>query len=383
MASLIKIPRSPYWYVCFRDPLTRKRMRKPTPCRWNDRLQTRAARELVAKKTYEEKQAPRTVAQEQWTAWVRPYLAQRYDDREKTRERFLSAWRTIESFLIGHRIETPAQLNHQGVAQYIAWRKQSRTTKPIAAGTILIDTKILRTVMDEAMRRGWATVNPCVRLGISRKPVHETREIKDTEDEIIRRALRSAPEWMQVSYAIAMAQGCRFSETRVRLSDIDLRRGTILFHAKGGKVFETSLTPSLFPLIQRLEQCRATWTWDLPADAMLQTGRNWTRFFRCLGLRHLHFHCTRVTAITRAHRRGVSLAKALRFFGHKSLVHWVYLRLGAEDVSEVASALASYPSFASFNVDEYDRTNQPLVSSQAPGRQIGSSSNKFTAKTRR
>jgi hypothetical protein len=160
-------------------------MRKPTPCRWNDRLQTRAARELVAKKTYEEKQAPRTVAQEQWTAWVRPYLAQRYDDREKTRERFLSAWRTIESFLIGHHIETPAQLNHQGVAQYIAWRKQSRRTKPIAAGTILIDTKILRTVMDEAIRRGWATVNPCVRLGISRKPVQETCEIKDAEASIL------------------------------------------------------------------------------------------------------------------------------------------------------------------------------------------------------
>src|SRR5207253_6880592 len=106
---------------------------------------------------------------------------------------------------------------------------------------------------------------------ISRKPVHETREIKDTEDEIIRRALRSAPEWMQVSYAIAMAQGCRFSETRVRLSDIDLRRGTILFHAKGGKVFETSLTPSLFPLIQRLEQCR-------------QPGRGTCRRTRCCRL---------------------------------------------------------------------------------------------------
>lgn len=342
MASLTTIPRSPFWYICYRDPVSRQRRRAPTIYRVNSTNETRAARELRAKKTYEEKQAPRVLAKERWDVWVRAFFDRRYSERQQTHERFLGGWKTIEAYLLERGIETPAQVNHQVVVDYMSWRRASRK-KPIAWGTVLVDIKIWRAVMEEALRHGWATSNPCLRLGISRKPVKPTTPIADAEDEIIREALREAPEWMQISYTIAMAQGCRFSETRVRLSDISLERMTIRFHAKGNNIFETSLTPSLVPLIRTLRERGATWTWDLSPNEMLQTGRRWTRFFRKLGLRHLHFHCTRSTAITRAHRGRVSLAKALRFFGHKSLVHWLYSQLGTEDTSEVASVLGAYP----------------------------------------
>jgi hypothetical protein len=57
-------------------------------------------------------------------------------------------------------------------------------------------------------------------------------------------------------------------------------------------------------------------------------------------LRHLCFHCTRVTVITRLCRANVSESQAMRFVGHASeTIHRVYQRLRAEDVSACVSAL--------------------------------------------
>jgi len=47
-------------------------------------MDTRAARELCAKRTLEEKRAPRSIAYERWASWVREFLDQRYHDRAET-----------------------------------------------------------------------------------------------------------------------------------------------------------------------------------------------------------------------------------------------------------------------------------------------------------
>ncbi|HJT82005.1 MAG TPA: hypothetical protein VJ719_12475, partial [Chthoniobacterales bacterium] len=85
MASLGRRKGSAFWQLCYRDPATGKRHRDPTGLRIGDRMQTRQARELCARKTYEEKQAPRTIHRERWPAWVRAFFDQRYADSEKTR----------------------------------------------------------------------------------------------------------------------------------------------------------------------------------------------------------------------------------------------------------------------------------------------------------
>ncbi len=152
-------------------------------------------------------------------------------------------------------------------------------------------------------------------------------------------------EWMERSFDIAMAQGCRFSETRMPLSEIDLERRKILIRGKGGKVFSTALNPVLIPLITGLKAAGEKMTWDLPPRELRQCARQWTRLFRRLGFKGFWFHCTRATAITRAHEMDVSYPKAMKYFGHAgALVHTIYTRLGTEDVSPVAEALASYAS---------------------------------------
>jgi len=52
----------------------------------------------------------------------------------------------------------------------------------------------------------------------------------------IRRALQDEPEWMHVSFAIALHAGSRLRETRIPLDCVDFSAGRITFHSpKGGE----------------------------------------------------------------------------------------------------------------------------------------------------
>ncbi len=368
MASLEKRDDSQFWQIRYRDPKTGKRSREATRYRWNNREETRAARELCAKRTYEEKQSRSSTHKDKWTVWVRGWIESRYHDSTKTLDRYRTAWRSIESLLIDLGIEYPARLNHTAVLQFIDRRRQSRrgkqrkNRKPIAPGTISTDVKVLRLVMDEAIRRNFATTNPCLRLGLSRKPLRAIYEIKIEEEKIIREHLATSPEEMNIQFEIAIAQGVRFSETRIDLErDVDLDakpHPTVRIHGKGGKVYQTTLSPRLVPLFRDLIARGQRYTWDLPPVKLLQCGRNWTRFFKKKAkLPHIWFHCTRGTAITRAHRAGVSFPKAMRFFNHaSSTVHFIYTQLGIEDVSEVAEAVAAFSD--SSGVPRYNLCNE-------------------------
>lgn len=354
MASLEKTKESQFWQVRFREPRTGKRTRVSTRYRWNNREDTRKARELCAKRTYEEKQIPRSSHHDKWQVWVRGWLESHYSDSKNTLGRYLTAWRSIEAILEELEIEFPARLDHNAVMKFIDLRRKSRrgkqkkNKKPIAPGTISTDIKVLRIVMDEAVRRKFAVTNPCLRLRQSRKPLRRIHEINIEEEKIILACLPSEKEWMGISFNIAIEQGCRFSETRIDLrKDVNLDAKpspTVIIHCKGGTVYQTTLSPRLVPLFRQLIARGDTVTWSLPPKDLLQCGRNWTRFFRKKAkLPHIWFHCTRGTAITRAHRAGVSFPKAMRFFNHaSSLVHFIYTQLGVEDVSEVAEAVAAF-----------------------------------------
>ncbi|MEP6669682.1 MAG: tyrosine-type recombinase/integrase [Chthoniobacter sp.] len=209
--------------------------------------------------------------------------------------------------------------------------------------------------MNEAIRQGMASTNPSARLGLKKGPTKEKPEITDDEIAAIRSALATRPEWMRTCFEIAIHQGCRFAETCLPLSNVDLERNRITFHAKGGKTFTTLLHDALIPLFTRLRKEGHTRSFDMPA----QTGREWTRFFRKIGLRHLCFHSTRVTVVTRLCRAGVTESQAMRFVGHASeTIHRIYQRLRAEDVSACVSALR-IPSNASADL-------APAIPARAP-----------------
>jgi hypothetical protein len=390
MASLERRSDSQFWQLRFRDPSTGKRSREATRYRWNNREETRAARELCAKRTYEEKQSRSSTHRDKWEVWVRGWIESHYHDSKKTQGRYLTAWRSIESLLLELGIEYPARLDHTAVLRFIDRRRQSRrgkqkkNRKPIAPGTISTDVKVLRLVMDEAIRRKFATANPCLRLGLSRKPLRDIYQIKVDEEKIIREHLATSPEEMNVQFEIAIAQGVRFSETRIDLlRDVDLNAKpfpTVKIHGKGGVVYQTTLSPRLVPLFRALIDRGDRFTWDLPTVKLLQCGRNWSRFFKKKAkLPHIWFHCTRGTAITRAHRAGVSFPKAMRFFNHAStLVHFIYTQLGLEDVSEVAEAVAAFSD--SSGVPRYNLCTEKLDALPATSKRARASSDAGTGK---
>ena len=228
---------------------------------------------------------------------------------------------------------------------FLEWRTaqvKPVSKKHVSKNTALIDTKCMSVIMREAMRRDFCEGNHCERIGIPKDPPRQKPEITDEELKQIRRELRNRPEWMRVSFEIAIHQGCRLSETAVPMDRINLSAEEIQFWAKGrdGKphIFTTKLHPGLKPLIQDLRRLGRTATCQLPRMA----AKDWHFFFKECGLPHLCFHCTRVTVITRLARAGVSISQAMAYVGHASaLIHQIYQRLTAKDVGASVAALAS------------------------------------------
>ena len=218
--------------------------------------------------------------------------------------------------------------------------------KLVKLNTALHDLKVLRIVMNQAVKLGLSQVNPCMRLGVQKEETKEKPELTDADILLIRIALKEESEWMQVAFEIAVNTGCRLSETRIKISNIDFEKDTILFESpKGGKsrAFTTPLPSAIKPLLLKIKDRGDAYTLALPQVP----GKDWWRFFKKLNRSELCFHSTRVTFVTRLARAGVPQPIAMRLVNHSSvLVHKIYQRLGVEDVREYQH-LVQIPAAAS------------------------------------
>ena len=143
---------------------------------------------------------------------------------------------------------------------------------------------------------------------------------------------------MQDCWTVAMRQGCRLSETATPLSNIDAIRREITFVGKGGRIHTAPLHSDLLPLVRRAKRERRARLVNLPNYA----AKKWHQFFRRIGLRHLSFHSTRVTVVTRLARQGHAISLTKAYVGHASdTVHAIYQRLAPADVRHLGEALSS------------------------------------------
>lgn len=329
MAFLYKRGDSKFWWIGYVD-LAGKTRKQSTHLRYDVPEQHRAAIEFRRKMAAEEKY--RLDARESWGAWVPRFLKQRYADRPFTYGRYKNSWRNLEAFLRSHAIYVPRQLSRQHVRDYIDWR-QTRHAElgvfEVCKNTALHEVKLLRVLMHEAVISGFAPANPCARLDIAMDPVARKPRITEAEHQKIVKALRREPDWMRVSYLIAWHQGCRFSETRLELSSqVDIHRGIIRFRTKGYKasLAEFPLARELVPMFRQMKARGQRWTFEMPA----MPGKAWWKFFRRNKLRHLCFHCTRVTFITRCYESGIPRDMVMRLASHStSAAHEIYPRLEA------------------------------------------------------
>jgi integrase len=338
MASLYRRDRSPYWWIKYRDGSGDIRY-ESTGCRIGIGYETAKARQLKAKRTQEEADTARVSNKEYFERWVVNFLETRYAKRKNTLTKYQQAWNAISAFLELRGLRRPRQVKREHVMEYLKWRQnppEDSGFRAVSLNSALLDIRIWRIIMFEAIARELTVANPCSKLGIAADRPKDKHEITPKEEALIREKLKSRPPWMSISFEIAIHQGCRFSETCLPLTDVDLTRNQITFTIKGGRRHTTALIPALRPLFRRLKKEGRVMTYDMPPSR----ARNWHRFFRKIGLPHLSFHCTRVTVITRLARNGVPEQQTMRFIGHATLeVHRIYQKLKPGDLSLCVSVL--------------------------------------------
>ena len=332
MASIYRRKDSKYWWVKWFDASGRVRQ-ESTGLRIDSVAETREARRLRAQREAEELRAPREDRnQKLLDRWVPRWLGTRFAKQPNTLESYLGAWNHLFGFFKSRDLLIADRIRREHCFEYLEKR-----IKAASRNTAIHDLAILRLILNEAVRRNWIDKNPASALRLKKDIPSERPEITEAERILIEKALKKKPDWMKVSWAIAWHQGCRLAETSVPLKDVDLKNRMITFTIKGGRRHTTRLHPDLVPLFNRLKREKKKVTWDFRRSA----SRDWSRFFKKIGLGHLTFHSTRVTVITRLARSGtVNEQMAMRFIGHcSSEIHAIYQRLQAVDLDGCLDAL--------------------------------------------
>ncbi len=337
MASLVRRKTSPFWYVQHR---TAHGDWKRTATRYRIGIgsDTRKARELAAEyslKEHQNKSEPR----ENWSCWVDDWLAGRRLS-PLTVARYQSSWEHVRKFLHKVGIQGPRYVTYATCMDYMAWRKKNKAgrKKPATLNTAIMELKVLGFIMGEAVRRGFANSNPCRELRIPRDKPREKPELTDDQISTIREALKTEPEWMSDAFELAIHHGCRLSECRVPMEDVDFTRNVIHFRkTKGDKPFTVPIHPGILPLLKRKAKTGAAFVSEVPGN----DSKPFHTLFKKLGLVGVSFHSTRVTVVSRMARSPeIKPELARRYVNHSSeLVHRIYQRLGAEDLRGISGVL--------------------------------------------
>ncbi len=312
-----------------------------------------------------------------WATWVTRYLDQRYQTGEQalTRLRYANAWAQLETFLAHQRIQTPRQLQRQHCFSYPDWRmtESKANPRPVQRNTAITELKLLALLMDEAIQRGFAEINPAKSLRLRQTKPERKPEITVDDERRIRAALQNEPEDMQVQFVIGINHGCRLRETRIDLdTQVDWARGLVTFRTKGGERLTVPMAREVHELLVRRKKAGHRFSCEVGRNA----SKKWCQFFDRIGLPHLVFHCCRVTVSSRLHRLNVHETKVRAFVGHRSeRVHALYVRVAIGDLVGCLDALASYASVAGEKARS-DAAAEPrlptelLVDASTPGQLI-------------
>jgi hypothetical protein len=337
MAFLYKRARSPFWWIRYLDD-TGHPVSESTGKRWDSVQQSREARKIRATKEVGERSAPpRERGERDLKTWVPAWMASTYKSQENTLESYLGAFATLMTFFEERNVRSASQITRKMCFDFLEWRIEGGCSR----NTAILNLRILRLILNEAVAREHILKNPASKMGLRPDSVKEKPEITDAQRQIVEAARLS--DWQRISWAIAIHQGCRLAETSLPLSAVDLENDTITFTIKGNRRHTTRLMPALKPMLQQLKDdgCHVTW-----GPFHRNASRDWSRTLKDLGM-PFTFHSTRVTVITRLARAGVNEQQAIRFIGHcSSEVHAVYTRLKVDDLGACVKALSATPDAA-------------------------------------
>jgi len=335
MASLLKKPSSPFWYLQWKDG--KKWKKSSTGLRWDNPNDTAAARELRAKHEAKEYRSAATVTIG-WD-WVPKYLKNQALS-PRTLERYTDAWNWMGLYLTTTGIDVP-KVTYSLVSNYIEWRltRKKKNGKRSGRNTAILEVKLLASLLNESVRRGYIAASPLAVLKLRRDPPKAKREFTDEEIEKCREALKDEPAWMGTAFEISLCTGCRLRDTRIPLNMvvIDTSFPTMTFPCpKGGenKSFSIPVPKQLIPMFRRMKSEGRIHTID---EFPFQPSRRWQQFFQKVKIEGVCFHSLRVTKVTRLRREGVPREAAMRLVNHSSeLIHMLYDRHQVRDLAQWA-----------------------------------------------
>lgn len=338
MASFYMRKDSPYFWIRFRTAAGKWKSKSSGIKHGSTNAKARVARitmEMTGREQIEAGEAGASFA-----CWVAKWMAYKYQN-PKTLHRYQNAWTAIEDFMRRRRIEHPGEVTYEVCHDFLRWRSDRELAaeedrRAVTWNTALTEVRVMGAVMQEAVRRGYVSANPTARLGVARRDTKQKREITEEEIRVIEAGLENAPEWMRDSWKIYMFQGCRMAEVEVPLDRVDHASGAITFKLKGGRMHTTAMHRQVGEIARR----RASEGEKLLVKLPKSPSKDWIKFFRSVGIEGISIHCTRITAITRLARAGLSEVQTMEYIGHCSAeVHAIYRRFRACDLRHVGEAL--------------------------------------------
>lgn len=356
---------SPFWYVEHRDPVKVTLtaggkiipVREVTAFRIANALETAKARELEARLTLLERSTSAAGRDKSaWKFWVKPLIDKLENPR--SRERYHTAWRMLEMWLDAFEIAYPAQVTYAVCESYIPWREKpdpaNRKFK-VRRHTANFEFKFFRRLMKKAVHFGFTQNNPAREVelpSLKSQPRILKPDLSDAHLQDIWRAFADEPEPRQTcfrrAFALGLLHGVRVNETNVNpMTDIvfpmngsNVTLAAIKFLQKGSRERWKPLHPQLVPFFKMLRDRgeRVTYPLDRDDDGRLKWNTAWHNFFTHKpcgltpfkqrdGLKHVGFHCLRVT-----------VQNVLREAGVPKEIREMYLTHEHEDHDDVNAA---------------------------------------------
>ncbi|HEY0257799.1 MAG TPA: tyrosine-type recombinase/integrase, partial [Candidatus Methylacidiphilales bacterium] len=344
MATIYQRKGSPYWWVKWQDEKSQYQY-ESTGYRNDDADGKRKAQIVKLAKAKNELQRQRGagLSHERWANWVLPFLEMKHRNVPRTFQAYKGRWEWLYLYLTEKGIDTPRALTYEDCLAYLPWRMnyKKKSKKKVSSNTARHDLKLLGKICKEAVRREFTDKNVAYALGIPLMDSKEKPEITNEEILKIRQALVDQKElgWMSRSFEIALATGVRLRKTQIQYSNVNFQRGEITYPAPKGGRKRAFTAPIVYPhLLTLLKKWKADGgTQTLSVGKM--PSKKWREFLDGLGLKHLCFHCTRVTFITRFCRAGNSETVCMKLVNHASEeIHRIYQRLSHDDVLKMVKA---------------------------------------------
>lgn len=332
---------SPFVWLKWLHPVTGQSLARSSGVRKDDPIRERKLAKQINKMEGGLLETAPEHAGEQFEVWVVPTLRQRHADHAGSLDKNLNAWNWLSAYFREIKVTIPRELTRQHLYAYVPWRTAKRKKKVKAPGrnTAIYDLRVLGKIMQEAVERGFVTVNVARRLGLKRDAVKVKPEMRDADIAKLRAALVGKPDWMRVSFEVAIHTGLRFHETRIDVfANVDFDSQAIFLPApKGGqgRAFSIDLPPVLVPMLQAMRDRGQQWTWTHErAPGEPPRSLQWREVFDAARLPPpFSFHCTRVTFITRKCRAGVPETVTMKMVNHASReISRIYQRLTVDDV---------------------------------------------------